>query len=277
MTGTTRSTGSRSTSGSGRTRDDPAGRRVPRARPPLSRPLLELDPRPDGLGDLRMQGLSFEELVARTRADDRVVGLFLGGSRGKGANVRPDSDYDVRLVVTAPVPELDRPRGEHVDVGVMRLDRFRAYPEWDRYTLTRTQSAHRQDGRDPARDRRERPVVGGGDEVDPAARAGRLHELSLPRAQASSGHRRAAARSRVRRPPPHVPLRPRGPRAAVPRLPGVGARPTTRFAGWDDLPGLLDGDPHELFRRVEAHVRERGLGDVVDSWEPDVAFMRGDT
>ena len=70
--------------------------------------------------------------------DDRVVGLFLGGSRGKGANVRPDSDYDVRLVVTAPVPELDGPRGRHVEVGVMTLDRFRGdYPKWDRYTLTR--------------------------------------------------------------------------------------------------------------------------------------------
>jgi len=46
---------------------------------------------------------------------------------------------------------------------------------------------------------------------------------------------------------------------------------------WDDLVALLEGDQHELFRRVEPHVRERGLGDVVDSWEPDVAFMRGDT
>jgi len=70
-----------------------------------------------------------------------VVGLFLGGSRGKGADVRPDSDYDVRLVVTQPVTELDGPRGRHVDVGVMTLDRFRGdYPDWDRYTLTRTQA-----------------------------------------------------------------------------------------------------------------------------------------
>ena len=46
--------------------------------------------------------------------------------------------------------------------------------------------------------------------------------------------------------------------------------------GWDDLLDLLEGDQHELFRRVEAHVRARGLGDVVDSWEPDVPFMRGE-
>ena len=45
-----------------------------------------------------MQDLSYEKLVERARADDRVVGLLLGGSRGKAANVRPDSDYDVRIV-----------------------------------------------------------------------------------------------------------------------------------------------------------------------------------
>src|SRR5262245_37668866 len=84
-----------------------------------------------------MQDLTFEGLVERARGDERVAGLFLGGSGGKGAHVRPDSDYDVRLIATAPVPELDTPRGELVEVGVMTFDRFRDYPEWDRYTLTR--------------------------------------------------------------------------------------------------------------------------------------------
>ena len=55
-----------------------------------------------------------------------------------------------------------------------------------------------------------------------------------------------------------------------------GSSSTTRCEGWDDLLALLEGDQHELFRRVETHVRARGLGDVVDSWEPDVPFMRGD-
>ena len=46
--------------------------------------------------------------------------------------------------------------------------------------------------------------------------------------------------------------------------------------GWNDLLNLLDGDPRALFRRVEGHVREHGLGVVVDSWEPDVPFLRGE-
>jgi hypothetical protein len=31
-----------------------------------------------------------------------------------------------------------------------------------------------------------------------------------------------------------------------------------------------------LFREVEALARRRGFGAVVDGWEPDVAFLRGD-
>jgi hypothetical protein len=30
-----------------------------------------------------------------------------------------------------------------------------------------------------------------------------------------------------------------------------------------------------LFRDVERLARERGLGHVIDGWEPDVAFLRG--
>ena len=158
----------------------------------------------------------------------------------------------------------------------MTLERFRGdYPEWDRYTLTHTQRDHRQDGRDPARDRREGPPLGGGGEVDPSARARRVHELALPRAQAaggiggrlheaeSMGHLLTclfALEGRVR--PFHDYLE-----WELEQYP---------LEGWDDLLDLLEGDQHELFRRVEAHVRAHGLGAVVDSWEPDVPFMRGE-
>jgi hypothetical protein len=42
---------------------------------------------------------AYEHIVAFARTDRRVVGLVLGGGRGKGV-VRPWSDYDVYLVVT---------------------------------------------------------------------------------------------------------------------------------------------------------------------------------
>jgi hypothetical protein len=57
-------------------------------------------------------------------------------------------------------------------------------------------------------------------------------------------------------------------------------------SGWLDVDALLPrlvaiaangrlDDQAALFRDVEAIARAHGLGDVVDSWEPDVAGFRG--
>ena len=221
-----------------------------------------------------MSNLTFKEVVEQARADDRFVGLFLGGSRGKRADVRPDSDYDVRLVVTAPVPELDGPRGQHVDVGVMTLDRFRDYPEWDRYTLTRTkalvdktgeiQRVIDEKGRLSEEETNSIPPLALDAYMNslyrglkrPAGMGGRLHEAE------SVAHLLTclfALEGRVR--PFHDYLE--------------WELEDYPLEGWDDLLSLLEGDPRVLFRRVEAHVRARGLGDVVDGWEPDVPLMRG--
>jgi predicted nucleotidyltransferase len=45
------------------------------------------------------------------------------------------------------------------------------------------------------------------------------------------------------------------------------------------LLAILDGDEgeqHSVFRIVERIAREQGVGDVVDAWEPDVPWLRGD-
>jgi hypothetical protein len=222
-----------------------------------------------------MSNLTFEELVERARADDRVVGVFLGGSRAVGADVRPDSDHDVRLIVTAPVPELDRPRGEPVDVGVMELERFLDYPDWDRYTLRHArvlvdktgeiQRVVDEKGRLTPDEAAERAPLALDAYMNslyrglkrPEGISGRLHQAE------SIGHLLTclfALEGRVR--PFHDYLE-----WELANYP---------LSGWDDLAGAIEGDQHELFRRVETHVRERGLGHVVDSWEPDVAFMRGE-
>jgi hypothetical protein len=223
-----------------------------------------------------MSDLTFEGLVERARRDERVVGVFLGGSRGKGANVRPESDYDVRLVVTAPVPELDGPRGRHVDVGVMTLDRFRGeFPEWDRYTLTRARALVDKTGEiQRVIDEKGRLSEDETESIPPLALNFYMNSLyrglkrpagiggRLHRAEAT-GHVLTllfALEGRLR--PFHDYLE-----WELEHYP---------LAGWDDLLPLLEGDQRALFRRVEHHVRERGLGDVVDRWEPDVALMRGE-
>ena len=54
-------------------------------------------------------------------------------------------------------------------------------------------------------------------------------------------------------------------------------------AGPDELLPLLDRlltgqaeAQHELFRRIEEPARRAGFGDVVDGWEPDVRWLRGE-
>lgn len=222
-----------------------------------------------------MPDLSFEELVERARADERVVGLFLGGSRGKGANVRPGSDYDVRIVGDA--EEYRTPRGTKLEVVVMSLEDLRNAPEWDRYTFTHVraiidktgelQGILEAKGRLTAAESAERASLA----LD--AYMNSLHR-GLKRPHGIGGRLHAAE-------------------AAVHLLTCLFAlegrlRPFHDYLEWElanhPLPGwsgaellrLIDGDPHELFRKVEAHVRGRGLGDVVDAWEPDVPRMRGE-
>jgi hypothetical protein len=219
-----------------------------------------------------MPDLTFEEVVERARDDDRVVGLFLGGSRGKNANVRPDSDYDVRVVGDA--PDFDTPRGSHVEVAVMPLERFRNYPEWDRYTLTHTNPVIDKTGEI-------RRVIG---------EKGRLSETETAELAPSAldGYMNSLYRA-LKRP---------GLGGRLHTGDSIGYLLTCLFAlerrvrpfhdylewelanfplpGWDDLPDAIEGDQRELFRRAETHVRARGLGDVVDGWEPHVPFMRGE-
>jgi hypothetical protein len=219
-----------------------------------------------------MSKLTFEEIVERARVDDRVVGLFLGGSRGKHANVRADSDYDVRIVGDA--PDLATERGSHVEVSVMTLDRFREYPEWDRYTLTHTTAV-----------------------IDTTGEIQRVIEEKGRLSEAESAERAPAALDAYMNSLYRFLKRPAGVGGRLHAAEATGHLLTCLFAlerrvrpfhdylewelehfpldGWSDLPGLLEGDPRELFRRVEACVRERGLGSTVDAWEPDVASMRG--
>ena len=222
-----------------------------------------------------MSDVTFEEVLEGARADERVIGLFLGGSRGKDANVRPTSDYDVRVVGDA--ADFETARGSAVEVAVMTLDRFRDYPEWDRYTLTHTRALIDRTGEiqrvidEKGRLSEEEAAL-----AVPAALDAYMNSLlrSLKRpglggrlhAGESVGHLLTclfALEGRVR--PFHDYLE-----WELEHYP---------LGGWSsgELLVLIKGDQRELFRRVEPHVRARGLGGVVDSWEPDVAFMRGET
>jgi hypothetical protein len=86
----------------------------------------------------------FQDMLARAAQDPNIVGLYLGGSRGKGA-ATVQSDYDCDIVVRDEVAAQYRARFGGDDggfnLGVSGLSEFRAHAaigsprEWDRYNF----------------------------------------------------------------------------------------------------------------------------------------------
>lgn len=92
----------------------------------------------------------FGQLIAESAADDNIIGMFLGGSRGKGFE-NDGSDYDIRLVVKDEVtfeyvqkyPKYFSPG---IDIAVISFSEFQNYARWgsdtawDRYEYTRAKA-----------------------------------------------------------------------------------------------------------------------------------------
>jgi hypothetical protein len=89
--------------------------------------------------------MTYEELLEAARADPRVLGLVLTGSRGIHAFVRRQSDWDVRLVVAGRAlreceKRYETARGSAVEVAVHSLEQLEqageigSPNEWDRYS-----------------------------------------------------------------------------------------------------------------------------------------------
>jgi hypothetical protein len=152
--------------------------------------------------------VTYEEWLELALADERIVGVVVTGSRGRGAMVHAGSDWDLRVVVRdgeeAFAESLGTRHGSGVGVSAATLG-FRTSPEWDRYSFA------------------------------------------------------------------HVTV-------AVDKLGGEVARARGRHGVAGGLTSALTGSAaaqQALFRAVEARIRARGLGAVVDDWHPHVDFLRG--
>lgn len=244
---------------------------------------------------------TFEELVELAQADRRIVGLVLTGSRGHGQLVRDDSDWDVRLVVRDEALGACRsayatPRGSEVEVVVLSLAAFEeagaigAESAWDRYSYIRAQVVlDRLDGRIaelvaakalvPAQAAREIAAERLDDYVNSCYRSAKNHrsglvlESQLDAAESVPPLLDAlfALHQRVR--PFNKLLRwelETEPLGGAPWTADVLLPRLQRIVSTGDLEGQQN-----LFRDVEALARERAHGDVIDAWEPDVAWMRG--
>lgn len=243
---------------------------------------------------------AFEHLLAVAQADPRVVGLVLGGSRGKDVSyVTEHSDYDAYLIVDD-ASALDEyaarfptSHGDPVEAILVTLDSFRdhALPgsgsEWNAYTFVHvTPLLDKLDGEIAN-------IVAEKACRNPASAAGPLDGYINMYYRAAKNHRDGLQREARLDAAESIPWFLDFLFTACGRV-----RPYNKWLPWEltnyPLPHpwsagetlrrleaiLATGDLREQqapFRDAERFGRELGFDEVIDSWQPDVSWLRGES
>jgi predicted nucleotidyltransferase len=236
----------------------------------------------------------FESFVREAAEDPDIVGVVLGGSRGRGALVTPESDFDAYVIVREPslvsayAEKFPSRHGDEIEYLIFSLDTFRRHAlpgtpdRWNAYTFAHVEPLIDKLDGELRRLIAQKAVPA---ESDAAAFLDgylNLYYRSLKNFDAGrtvEGHLDGsesmpwfldflfAAHGRV--------------------------RPFNKWLRWelDNYPLsplwadvverveaiLATGDLAEqrrLFQDAEPFARDRGLGGVIDAWGPDVALMR---
>ena len=234
-----------------------------------------------------MTGLSFEELLEVARAREEIVGLYLFGSRGRDFMVDERSDWDVCVVLAGAEAretfdrEFPYSHGARVEIVSATLAELRGNEsEHGRYAAAHADVVLDKTDRELTR------VVAELESLPPGSRDAIVRE-------ALDGYVNQTYRSL------RYGTRLDAAEAIPPALRTIFAlagrvRPYNKYLEWelrhhpldgwdaDELLPLLDrvltGEPeaqHELFNRIDPPARSAGFGDVIDSWKPDVEWLRG--
>jgi hypothetical protein len=237
----------------------------------------------------------FAALVADGRDDPNIVGLLLAGSRGLGDYVRAESDYDAYVILreddllAAYRERYPSAHGDAVEYILLSLDEFRTHAtpgtpsRWNAYTFAHIEPLIDKLDGEVARIASAKALPGPGDAgefLDGYLNLYYRSKKNLAAGRELEGHLDAAE---------SIPWFLDFLFAAHDRV-----RPFNKWLRWELRRYPLD-DPWrtDLLRRIEAIVstgsleeqrrlfrdaeplaRARGLGDVVDGWGPDVAFLR---
>jgi predicted nucleotidyltransferase len=240
---------------------------------------------------------AYAELRALARRDPDVIGLFLGGSRGKGMATE-HSDYDVYLIVAKNIGEYRRRfpfrHGEDPEVIVLSLAELKRHAEpgtdseWNRYTFAHVTAEIDKTGEIQA------ILQEKGSLPREAARAVAAETLD---AYVNQYYRSIKNRRDGDLLAAHLDAAESVPYFLVTLFAlHERVRPYNKFLRWEleqhPLPGdewsavrllpLLEaggaGEPgaqRTLFRDLERLARDRGHGDVLDGWGEDLALLRG--
>ncbi|HEY7421341.1 MAG TPA: nucleotidyltransferase domain-containing protein [Gaiellaceae bacterium] len=231
--------------------------------------------------------MTFEELLEVARSRDEIVGLYVFGSRGRDFMVDERSDWDVCVVLAGreACEEFDREfsfaHGARVEVVSATLNGIRnEQSEHGRYAAAHADVVLDKTGGELARVVAEQESLPSGrrDAVVREAFDGYINQTYR---SLRYGTRLDAVEA--------VPYALRTIFALENRV-----RPYNKYLEWelrhhpleewtaDELLPLIDrvltGEreaQHELFNRLEGPARREGFDDVVDGWEPDVDWLRG--
>jgi hypothetical protein len=236
--------------------------------------------------------MTLDDWLERAREDDRIVGVVLTGSRGRGAMVHAASDWDVRVAVAdgheAFADSLDTPHGSEVEVAATTVSNFRTWPAWDRYSFAHATVLVDKLGGEFERIVAQKGSLDDGEATTLAREALEAYTNSLYRslrdsalgldlaARLDAGESISSLVTAV---------------FALERR----VRPFNKYLRWEleqhpllewdsavfveHLEGALTGAASEqqrLFRGTEEQIRRHGLGDVIDDWDPHVPFLRGE-
>jgi predicted nucleotidyltransferase len=230
---------------------------------------------------------SFEELLEVARSRDEIVGLYVFGSRGRDFMVDERSDWDVCVVFAdreareAFDREFPYAHGAQVEIVTATLEGLRDLAsEHSRYASAHADVVLDKTDGELTRVVAEQESLPGGSR-DAIVRDALDGYINQTYRSLRYGTRLDAVEA--------IPYALRTIFALGDRV-----RPYNKYLEWelrhhrlegwtaDVLLPLIDrvltGEPaaqYELFNRIEPQARSAGFGDVIDSWEPDVAWLRG--
>jgi hypothetical protein len=238
---------------------------------------------------------AFASLLDHARRDPQIVGLLLAGSRGKQALVTPTSDYDAYIILRDPssldayAERFPSSHGDPVEYIFVSLDSFRIYAlpgtasRWNAYTFSGIKPLIDELDGEIERLAIEKTLPGPDDEREfldgyinmyyrskKNLSGGRTLEGQLDAAESITWFLDFlfAAHGRVRPFNKWLLWELENHPLSEPWTSSLSSRITAIVST-----GSLDQQRH-LYRDAEDFARQRGLSNVIDSWGPDVQFLR---
>ena len=222
-----------------------------------------------------------EELLAQAREDENVVGVIQSGSRGRETYVTDASDWDAFVIVREERGDYEAGRGSGLGLSEVTLEVLAAPPDWARPAFLSLEPQLDKTGEVAA-------ALSTATTVDPATAGEPLDGYV-------NMYYRSAKNARVG-------LELGSLLDAQESIPWFlqfvfnvhgRVRPYNKWLEWElrehPLPVKVDlerlrriattGDiaaQQSLFREAERLARDAGLTAVIDGWEPDVTWLRGE-